>query len=185
MVQPTNAIPKASATAHSADLMQFPPAHGSLADRAHRELATEGIVPITDADPRRTCGASREHRLDSCTGSSEHQLRYMGSMLPDTLNNPTVKAAIDAFQRADRKAWSSLFEAGAELFDDGSPRSLEKFTREALGHERFTSFDRVSADGLEVTGSFHSEQWGDFRTYFRFQLGRGGKIHRLDIGQVE
>jgi len=106
-------------------------------------------------------------------------------MLPDTLNNPTVRAAIDALQRGDRKAWSSLFEEGAELFDDGSPRSLGKFTHGALGHERFTSFDRVSADGLEVIGSFHSEQWGDFRTYFRFQLGRDGKIHRLDIGQVE
>ena len=104
--------------------------------------------------------------------------------LPD-LKNSTVKAAIDAFQAGDRKAWSGLFEKDAELFDDGSPRSLEKFTREALGHERFTSFDRVSPDGLEVVGAFHSEQWGDFNTYFRFHLGSDGKIRRLDIGQVE
>ena len=106
-------------------------------------------------------------------------------MLPHPLENPTVKAAIEAFQKGDRKAWSALFEHDAELFDDGSPRSLERFTREALGHERFTSFDRVSPDGLEVVGKFHSEQWGDFKTYFRFQVGPDGKIDRLDIGQVD
>ena len=106
-------------------------------------------------------------------------------MHPPPLRNPTVRAAIDAFQAGDQKAWSALFEHDAELFDDDSPRSLEKFTRDALGHERFTSFDRVSPDGLEVVGKFHSEQWGDFKTYFRFHLGPDGKIHRLDIGQVE
>ena len=101
------------------------------------------------------------------------------------LANGTVRAAVEAFQKGDRKAWSVLFEDDAELFDDGSARSLEKFTREALGHERFTSFDSVSPDGLQVVGKFHSEQWGDFRTFFRFHLGPEGKIHRLDIGQVE
>lgn len=106
-------------------------------------------------------------------------------MVSAALKNPTVEAAIDAFQRGDRAAWSALFEDGAELFDDGSPRSFREFTADALGHERFTSFERVSADGLEVVGDFHSEQWGDFRTYFRFHLGAGGKIHRLDVGQVE
>ena len=106
-------------------------------------------------------------------------------MLPHPLENPTVKAAIEAFQNGDPKAWFALFEHDAEQFDDGSPLSLEKFTRDALGHERFTSFDRVSPDGLEVVGKFHSEQWGDFKTYFRFQVGPDGKIHRLDIGQVD
>lgn len=106
-------------------------------------------------------------------------------MVPPALKNTTVKAAIDAFQRGDRTAWSALFEDEAKLFDDGSPRSFQEFTADALGHERFTSFERVSADGLEVVGEFHSERWGDFRTYFRFHLGSGGKIHRLDVGQVE
>jgi ketosteroid isomerase-like protein len=87
-------------------------------------------------------------------------------MVPPGLRNSTVKAAIDAFQRGDRAAWSALFEEGAELFDDGSPRSFREFTADALGHERFTSFDRVSADGLEVVGDL-------------------GEIHRLDVGQVE
>jgi len=103
----------------------------------------------------------------------------------NALTNPTVKAAVEALQSGDRKAWSALFEPGAKLYDDGAPRSLEKFTRDALGHERFTSIDRVENNGLDLVGAFHSDQWGDFRTYFRFQLSPSGKITRLEIGQAE
>jgi len=103
----------------------------------------------------------------------------------NALTNPTVKAAVEALQSGDRKAWSALFEPGAKLYDDGAPRSLEKFTRDALGHERFTSIDRVENNGLDLVGAFHSDQWGDFRTYFRFQLSPSGKIRRLEIGQAE
>ena len=101
------------------------------------------------------------------------------------LTNPTVRAAIEALQCGDVKAWESLFEADARLFDDGSPRSLSKFTQEAVGHERFTVIDRVDNHGLDVTGEFHSETWGDFRTYFRFQLSAAGRIKRLDIGEAD
>jgi len=105
-------------------------------------------------------------------------------MKTDTLTNPIVKAAIDALQKGDRKAWSALFEPNAELYDDGNPRSFKEFTRDALGHERFISVDRVENNGLDLTGAFHSEQWGDFPTYFRFQITSAGKISRLDIGQA-
>jgi hypothetical protein len=105
-------------------------------------------------------------------------------MITDTLTNPTVKAAIEALQKGDRAAWSALFEPDGKLYDDGAPRSLKQFTREALGHERFTSIDRVENSGLDLVGDFHSERWGDLRTYFRFQLTRAGKIKRLDIGQA-
>jgi hypothetical protein len=105
-------------------------------------------------------------------------------MNTDNLTNPTVKAAIEALQRGDREAWAGLFQPDARLYDDGSPRSLEKFTRDALGHERFTSIDNVENAGLDLIGGFHSDEWGDFRTYFRFQLAADGKIKRLDIGQA-
>ncbi len=105
-------------------------------------------------------------------------------MITDALTNATVKAAIEALQQGDRKAWSALFESDARLYDDGNPRSLPKFTEEALGHERFTSIERVENGGLDVIGAFHSDKWGDFRTYFRFQLSPAGKIKRLDIGQA-
>ena|SRR2546423_1290471 len=106
-------------------------------------------------------------------------------MFTDKLTNPTVRAAISALQSGDKSAWAALFECNAELFDDGSPRSLERFTDEALGHERFTSIDQVDNHGLDIIGHFHSDKWGDFRTYFSFQLSADGKITRLDIGQAE
>jgi hypothetical protein len=102
----------------------------------------------------------------------------------DRLTNPTVRGAVEALQRGDRRAWAAQFEADAELYDDGESRSLRKFTEEAVGHERFTSLDRVENHGLDVIGAFHSDRWGDFRTYFRFQLSPSGKIKRLDIGQA-
>jgi hypothetical protein len=52
------------------------------------------------------------------------------------ITNPTVKPAVDALQKGDWDAWSALFEPDAVLYDDGKPRSLETFTRDALGHER-------------------------------------------------
>jgi len=103
----------------------------------------------------------------------------------DDLANPTVRAAIRALQEGDREAWSALFEPHATLYDDGAPRSLATFTAETLGHERFRSLDRIENGGLDLTGSFHSETWGEFRTYFRFRLGASGKIQRLDIGQAD
>ena len=106
-------------------------------------------------------------------------------MLTDVLTNATVKAAIEALQKGDREAWSALFEGDAKLYDDGRPRPLQQFTDDALGHERFTSIERVENNGLDITGAFHSDRWGDFRTYFRFQLSPAGKIKRLDIGQAD
>ena len=105
-------------------------------------------------------------------------------MNTDKLTNPTVRAAVEALQTGDRHQWAALFTAGAQLYDDGSPRSLDKFNEDALGHERFTSIDRVDNHGLDLTGHFHSDKWGDFKTYFRFHLNAAGKIERLDIGQA-
>ena len=105
-------------------------------------------------------------------------------MITDVLTNATVKAAIEALQQGDRNSWSALFEPNAALYDDGTPRSLQKFTDDALGHERFTAIERVENHGLDVIGAFHSDTWGDFRTYFKFHLSPAGKIKRLDIGQA-
>ena len=90
----------------------------------------------------------------------------------------------DALQRGDRASWAAQFEPGATLYDDGRPKSLAKYSADAVGYERFTSLERISPDGLEVIGSFHSDLWGDFKTSFRFHLSSAGKIVRLDIGQA-
>ncbi|MBN3744372.1 hypothetical protein G3N96_02750 [Burkholderia sp. Se-20373] len=101
-----------------------------------------------------------------------------------TLSHPVVRKAIEALQQGDRAGWQALFAEGAEMYDDGSPRDLSAFNREAIGSERFTKIDRVENDGLEVFGRFHSDKWGDFNTYFKFSIDAEGLISRLDIGQA-
>jgi len=100
------------------------------------------------------------------------------------LTQATVRAAIEALQRGDSAAWLEQFEPGAWLTDDGAARSFGEFTRRALGHERFVAIETVDADGLEISGRFHSDRWADFRTYFHVTLGARGTIRRLDIGQL-
>ena len=106
-------------------------------------------------------------------------------MNTDNLTNPVVKNAIDALQSADKNKWFDLFIAGAELYDDGNKQNFKAFFAKALGHERFTKIDKVENNGLHIYGEFHSDQWGDFKTYFKFQLNKAGKIVRLDIGQAD
>lgn len=100
------------------------------------------------------------------------------------ISNPTAKAAFEAWQNGDSAAWLILFSNDATLFDDGSPRNFHQFSTQTIGKEKFTSIDRVENDGTAIYGDFHSPQWGDFKTYFKFHLNADGKIGRLDIGQV-
>ena len=90
----------------------------------------------------------------------------------DLLSHETVKAAIEALQDGDRARWSAQFETGAELVDDGNARSLAQFTTDAVGHECFRSIDHVAGGGLEVTGEFHSDQWGTSAPTFVFTCPR-------------
>ena len=99
------------------------------------------------------------------------------------LSNAKVKAAIVALQKGDEKSWFTLFANDIKFYDDGNQLQFKNFFKKALGHERFTKIDRVESNGLEVYGDFHSDQWGDFKTYFRFQIGKDGKITQLEIGQ--
>jgi hypothetical protein len=106
-------------------------------------------------------------------------------LITNLLIIPTVKAAVEAFQNADKSAWNRLFTPKAVLYDDGSPLDLKRFTQESFGRERFICIDRIANNGLYIEGDFHSEEWGDFRTYFNFELNDFGRIVRIDIGKVE
>lgn len=106
------------------------------------------------------------------------------TMNTDKLTHATVKQAINALQTNDSKAWFALFTDKAALFDDGNKMDFKSFWQKAIGHERFTSIDKVENNGLDVYGRFHSDQWGDFKTYFKFHIDKDGKINRLDIGQA-
>jgi hypothetical protein len=133
---------------------------------------------------RGTSQSNRTARRDQSHNSAQCSRSKVDASGQNALTNRIVKAAIEALEKGDRNTWSALFEPDAERYDDGSPRSLRELTRNALGHEQFTSIDRVENNGLDLTGAFHSDEWGDFRTYFRFQLSPAAKIKRLDIGQA-
>lgn len=101
------------------------------------------------------------------------------------LTNPTVKKAFDAWQNGDGKTFLSYFTPDAKLHDDGNPRNFQGFVKEACGHEKFTSIDKVENDGKDIVGNFHTQSWGDFKTYFKFTIDSEEKISRLDISQAE
>ena len=100
------------------------------------------------------------------------------------LINKTVKKVFNAWQQGDSKTFLSYFIADAKLYDDGKPRDFQKFVKDACGKEKFTSIDKVENNGQDITGSFHTESWGDFKTFFKFHMNTEGKINRLDIGQA-
>lgn len=115
---------------------------------------------------------------------SQEQKIKTNKMDVSKLTNETVKKAFDAWQNGDSKTFLSYFIADAKLYDDGNPRDFQKFVKEACGHEKFTNIDKVENNGLDITGYFHTESWGDFKTYFKFHINTEGKITKLDIGQA-
>jgi hypothetical protein len=102
----------------------------------------------------------------------------------EKITRPDVRAAIQAWQDGDVRKWIAHFSVDPKLYDDGSLRNFQSFSAD-MGRERFTSIDRVDNDGLDVYGHFHSETWGDFKTYFKFHVGSDGKFNRLDIGHAD
>lgn len=101
------------------------------------------------------------------------------------LTDPTVRAAIEALNAHDRKAWDTLLAPGATFSDDGHEGDLPHFSDNAFGkgREHFTAIDTVEHGGLHVYGRYHSDTWGDFRTYFKFTV-KDGRITRLEVGQA-
>jgi hypothetical protein len=101
------------------------------------------------------------------------------------LSNPIVKAAFQAWQQGDSNLWLSYFTADAQLQDDGHPRNFKNFSTQAIGHEYFTSIDIVKDYGHSIFGKFHSDTWGNFKTYFKFHINGNNKIYKLEIGQAD
>lgn len=101
------------------------------------------------------------------------------------LTNETVKNAFEAWQGGDSKTFLSFFTSDAKLYDDGNSRDFSIFVKETCGREKFTSINKVENNGLDITGDFHTESWGDFKTYFKFHINAEGIINRLDIGQAQ
>lgn len=102
----------------------------------------------------------------------------------EKITNPTVKAAMEAWQGNDLPKWLSFFTEDAALYDDGRPMDFKAFSKE-IGKERFLSIDKIEYDGLLIYGKFHSDKWGQFKVFFQFRPNADGKFDRLDIGQAD
>lgn len=105
----------------------------------------------------------------------------------DQLTQPQVYAAVAAMNTGNREAWTALFAPDAVLTDDGNTRNFLQWSDSELfgkGKGRLTSIDRVEDNGCTIYGTFHSDQWGTFNTFFKFHVNTAGKIDRLDVGQA-
>lgn len=102
------------------------------------------------------------------------------------LHNPIVRAALTAVNNNDRATWLSLFSPNAHVTDDGNPRHYVEWADTELfgkGNGRITNVEHEDASGLTIHTMFHSNVWGQFKTFWTFTL-RDDKITRLDVGQL-
>lgn len=121
----------------------------------------------------------------ACGQKKNPDQNQLAAMDTTKLTNKTAREAFEAWQKADTTKWLAHFTTDAKLLDDGNPRDFTKFSTKAIGSEYFTSIDKVENNGLHIYGHFHSDTWGDFKTYFKFHLNANGKIYLLEIGQAE
>lgn len=127
------------------------------------------------------CSACAQKKDDKKLILTQKQVK---SNMDTTKLNETVKKAFEAWQNGDAAVFTSFFTADAKLYDDGNPRDFKKFVKDACGHEKFTSIDKIENEGKTIYGQFHTERWGDFKTFFKFNLNNEGKFDTLKIGQA-
>lgn len=123
--------------------------------------------------------------LPACGQIGNHTHKSKTMIDFKVITNPVAKQAVEAFQAGDKKKWLSLFVEKPTLLDDGNPRDFKDFSENAVGHENFVTIDKVENDGKSVYGHFHSDQWGDFKAYFKFHFNDQQKIEKLEIGQAK
>src|SRR5215207_3720491 len=103
------------------------------------------------------------------------------------IDNPIVRSAIQALNSRNKEQWYKLFSDNPMLTDDGNPHDFTKWCEAELFSSSLAylaSVDKVEDGGLTVYGKFHSDRWGDFKTFLRFHV-ENGKITKLDVGQAD
>lgn len=100
------------------------------------------------------------------------------------VNDPAVRAFIEAVNSGDREAFDAALTPDATMTDDGSERDLNQWA----DREIFSSngrMDVVSADdgGRDLVADYTNDTWGAMRTRWRFTV-RDGRIARFDTGQA-
>ncbi len=105
----------------------------------------------------------------------------------DAITETTVRFAILALNGKDRRRWFDLFSARPRFSDDGMTRDFARWCDDELfGSVRayIFSIDNVEEGGLTFYASYHSDKWGDFKTFWKFTL-TDGKISTLDVGATD
>ena len=103
------------------------------------------------------------------------------------IEDPVVSSAILALNARDQKKWFDLFSDKAEFSDDGISHDLVKWCDDELfGRWRayLTSIDKVENAGRTFYARYHSDKWGDFKSFWKFVV-TDGKISKLDVGATE
>jgi hypothetical protein len=107
--------------------------------------------------------------------------------LDDSAIDPVVRDAIRAMNARDRESWLALFADNATMSDDGDEHDLIEWSvSELFGESRAYVKDvkRVEDNGRTIYADFHSDQWGDFETFMKFDIDDSNRITRLDLGQI-
>ena len=100
------------------------------------------------------------------------------------IRDAVVRSAIVALNGRDKRRWFELFSKKPEFSDDGIPRDLVKWCEEELfgrSQAYIISIDRVEDGGLIFYARYHSDKWGDFKTFWKFVV-EDGRISKLDVG---
>ncbi len=105
----------------------------------------------------------------------------------DLVRDPVVRSAVEALNGRDKRGWFRLFSEKPKFSDDGIPSDLVEWCEEELFGTALAyiiSIDRVEQGGLTIYARYHSDKWGDFRTFWRFVV-QNGRISRLDVGATD
>jgi hypothetical protein len=103
------------------------------------------------------------------------------------IRNSVVSSAVEAINSRDEQAWFRLFAERPKFSDDGIPRDLVAWCEDELFGSSVAyiiSIDRVEEGGLTFFARYHSDRWGDFKTFWRFVV-EDGKISKLDVGATD
>jgi hypothetical protein len=104
----------------------------------------------------------------------------------NAISHHIVKSAIEAMNGRNKKQWYALFSDKPAFTDDGNPHDFTDWCEKELfgtSLAYLSSIDKVEDGGLTVYGRFHSDQWGDFRTFLKFHVDNG-KITKMAVGQI-
>lgn len=121
----------------------------------------------------------KEQKITEQSSKKQQKMDY------SKITNPTVKAALEAWQNGDSSTFFSYFTPNPKMTDDGNPRDFKGFVKTACGHEKYLTIDKVENEGKDIYGNFKAGQWGTFPVFFKFHQNTEGKFERLDIGQTK